>query len=154
MTRTLKTFLVPDFKHQNNPYYILKVSILNSQPFKIDSRTVRVLAMAYSPYQPGITRFNPYHTCKRFHLFLVSMFSRFQNHTQLDILSKKYEIFVIYEKTNYPLWKVNVKIIHSSLHIIQYYSVFKIRESHYLMHKIKFMRFGDRPSFRSALWII
>ena len=48
------------------------------------------------------------------------MFSRFQNHTQLDILSKKYEIFVIYEKTNYPLWKVNVKIIHSSLEVISF----------------------------------
>ena len=39
-------------------------------------------------------------------------------------------------------------------YIYQYNSVFKIRESHYLMHKIEFMRFGDRPSFPYALWMI
>ena len=39
-------------------------------------------------------------------------------------------------------------------YIIQYYSVFIIRESHYLMHKIEFMRFDDRPSFRYVLWMI
>ena len=45
--KSRKKIWAPDLKHQNNPSYILKVSILNSQPFKIDSRTVRVLTIVY-----------------------------------------------------------------------------------------------------------
>ena len=45
-----KNFSSPDLKHQNNPNYILKVSILNSQPFKIDSRTVRVIRITMKEY--------------------------------------------------------------------------------------------------------
>ena len=46
MTQKSKKKISPvDSKQQNNPNYMLKVSILNSQPLKIDSRTVRVLTM-------------------------------------------------------------------------------------------------------------
>ena len=98
-----KSFWVPVLKHQNNPNYILKLSILNSQPFKIDSRTVRVLAMDHdvksnrAALDPDcdLPRRNMLPEISEISLLHLNRFPAFENSTILFSLHSYIESFLI-----------------------------------------------------------